>query len=38
MTLNRLQEDGLVADTDEGTTLTPKGRVVVSNHLEDVNE
>jgi helix-turn-helix protein len=38
MTLNRLQEDGLVADTDEGTTLTPKGRVIVSNHLEDVNE
>ena len=38
MTLNRLQEDGLVADTDEGTTLTPMGRVVVSNHLEDVNE
>ncbi len=38
MTLNRLQEDGLVADTDAGTSLTPKGRVVVSNHLEDVNE
>jgi Uncharacterized conserved protein len=38
MTLNRLQEDGLVADTDEGTTLTPMARVVVSNHLEDVNE
>lgn len=38
LTLNRLREDGLVADTDEGTRLTPKGRVVVSNHLEDVND
>lgn len=37
MTLNRLREAGLVADTDEGTTLTPRGRVVVSNHLEEVN-
>jgi len=38
MALNSLREDGLLADTDEGTTLTPKGRVVVSNHLEDVND
>ncbi len=37
MTLNHLREDGLVTDTDSGTQLTPMGRVVVSNHLEDVN-
>jgi helix-turn-helix protein len=38
MTLNRLRDEGLVADTDEGTTLTPMGRVVVDNKLEEVNE
>jgi len=37
MLLNRMEENGLVADSADGTTLTPKGRVVVSNHLEDVN-
>jgi helix-turn-helix protein len=37
MLLNTLQEEGLVTDTEEGTQLTPMGRVVVSNHLEDVN-
>lgn len=37
MLLNRLEENGLVADSEAGTTLTPKGQVVVSNHLEDVN-
>lgn len=35
--LNQLEEDGLVVDSTQGTKLTPKGRVVVSNHLEDVN-
>jgi helix-turn-helix protein len=38
MILNDLREDGLVVDGEEGPQLTPKGRVVVSNHLEDVNE
>jgi helix-turn-helix protein len=37
MLLNRLEEDGLVVDSKQGTKLTPKGQVVVSNHLEDVN-
>jgi helix-turn-helix protein len=37
MLLNRLQTEELVVDTPEGTRLTPKGRVVVNNHLEDVN-
>ncbi|MFB6151867.1 MAG: CheF family chemotaxis protein [Haloarculaceae archaeon] len=37
MVLNDLMEDGLVADGDEGPQLTPKGRVVVSNYLEEVN-
>jgi len=37
MVLNDLRGDELVVDGDEGPTLTPKGRVVVSNHLEDVN-
>lgn len=38
MLLNRLQEAELVIDTGGGTKLTPKGQIVVSNHLEDVNE
>jgi helix-turn-helix protein len=37
MLLNRLEEDELVVDSKQGTKLTPKGQVVVSNHLEDVN-
>jgi len=37
MMLNRLEEDELVVDAADGTKLTPKGQVVVSNHLEDVN-
>ncbi|WP_302081732.1 CheF family chemotaxis protein [Salinibaculum rarum] len=37
MLLNQLEDDGLVVDARDGTKLTPKGRVVVSNHLEDVN-
>ena len=37
MLLNRLQDEEMVVDTEEGTKLTPKGRVVVNNHLEDVN-
>ncbi len=37
MMLNRLEDDELVVDSKEGTKLTPKGQVVVSNHLEDVN-
>ena len=35
--LNRLEEDELVADSADGTKLTPKGQVIVSKHLEDVN-
>jgi helix-turn-helix protein len=37
MLLNRLEQDELVVDSKQGTKLTPKGQVVVSNHLEDVN-
>jgi len=37
MLLNTLEEEGLVVDGADGTELTPKGQVVVSNHLEDVN-
>lgn len=37
MVLNDLRSDELVVDGEDGPTLTPKGRVVVSNHLEDVN-
>lgn len=37
MMLNRLEDDELVVDSPEGTKLTPKGQVVVNNHLEDVN-
>ena len=37
MLLNTLEDDELVADGEDGTELTPKGQVVVSNHLEDVN-
>ena len=38
MVLNDLREDELLVDGEEGPKLTPKGRVVVSKHLEDVNE
>jgi helix-turn-helix protein len=38
MVLNELEEDGLVVDSTDGTKLTPKGTVVVNNHLEDVND
>jgi helix-turn-helix protein len=37
MILNGLIEKGLVADADEGTVLTPKGRIVVNSRLEEVN-
>lgn len=35
--LDTLREDGLVADGEAATTLTPKGRMVVSTYLETVN-
>jgi helix-turn-helix protein len=38
MLLQELSEDGLVADGEDGPQLTPRGRVIVSHHLEDVNE
>ena len=38
MVLNALRDDELVVDGGNGPKLTPKGRVVVSKHLEDVNE
>lgn len=38
MLLNRLEAEDLVVDADGGTTLTPKGRVVVNRNLEDVNQ
>jgi helix-turn-helix protein len=38
MLLNQLRRKELIVDTDEGTKLTPMGRVVVNNHLEEVNE
>ncbi|MUV90897.1 hypothetical protein GJ629_14165 [Halapricum sp. CBA1109] len=36
--LNRLAEKDLIVDSETGTKITPRGRVVVNNHLEDVNE
>ncbi|WP_226022084.1 CheF family chemotaxis protein [Halomicrobium salinisoli] len=38
MLLRDLQEDGLVQDSPDGPALTPKGEVVASKHLEDVNQ
>lgn len=38
MILNDLRKDGLVVDSDRGPQLTPKGRVVVSKYLEEVND
>jgi hypothetical protein len=32
-----LEKKELLASTDSGTELTPKGRIVVSDKLEDVN-
>lgn len=37
MILNSLSQAGLVVDADDATKLTPKGRVVVSQRLEQVN-
>jgi len=37
MLLNDLEGEGLVTATESGTELTPKGRIVVSSRLEDVN-
>lgn len=37
MVLSDLRSDELVVDAGDGPKLTPKGRVVVSKHLEDVN-
>lgn len=37
MVLNGLREKELIADSDVGTVLTPKGRVVVNSRLEEVN-
>ncbi|SFR30957.1 CheF family chemotaxis protein [Halorubrum sodomense] len=37
MVLDSLREAGLVADGDAGTTLTRKGQMIVSSHLESVN-
>lgn len=37
MVLNDLEDEELVVNTDTGPKLTPKGHVVVSQHLEDVN-
>ncbi|WP_246986098.1 CheF family chemotaxis protein [Halorientalis marina] len=37
MLLNDLEADGLITTGEGGTDLTPKGRIVVSDRLEDVN-
>lgn len=37
MLLNGLIDEGLLVDTDEGTKLTAKGRVIVGQRIEDVN-
>jgi len=37
MILQDLGDDGLVQDGSDGPTLTPKGEIVASRHLEDVN-
>ncbi len=37
MLLNDLEADELVVDASDGTTLTPKGQVLVNRHLEDIN-
>ena len=38
MLVTDLAEKDLLTSGDGGPTLTPKGRVVVNRHLEDVNE
>ncbi|ACV11121.1 Protein of unknown function DUF439 [Halorhabdus utahensis DSM 12940] len=38
MLVNDLSEKDLLTTGEAGPTLTPKGRVVVNRHLEDVNE
>jgi len=38
MVLDELRSDGLVVDGEGGPQLTPRGRVVVSKYLEEVNE
>ncbi|QSG09748.1 CheF family chemotaxis protein [Halapricum desulfuricans] len=35
---SRLEQKGLLTDSEDGLQLTPAGRVVVNNHLEDVND
>jgi helix-turn-helix protein len=37
MMVTDLEKKGLLASTESGTELTPKGRIVVSDKLEDVN-
>ncbi|UIP00077.1 hypothetical protein Hbl1158_01510 [Halobaculum sp. CBA1158] len=37
MLLNGLIDEGLLVDTDEGTQLTAKGRVIVDQRIESVN-
>jgi len=37
MILKELREKGLVADTDDGTTLTTTGRIAVNQHVGGVN-
>jgi len=38
MLINDLEEMDLIQTTDDGPSLTSKGRVIVNQHLEDVNE
>ncbi|MGM0605604.1 MAG: CheF family chemotaxis protein, partial [Halobacteriota archaeon] len=38
LVLEDLREKGLVVDADSGVALTPKGRVLVTEQLEDVNQ
>lgn len=35
---SQLEQKGLVSDSEDGLQLTPAGRVVVNNYLEDVND
>jgi helix-turn-helix protein len=37
MLLTDLEDEELLASTESGTDLTPKGQIVVANHLDDVN-
>jgi helix-turn-helix protein len=37
MVLNKLREKGLVTEGDRGVSLTSKGRVVITDRLEDIN-